>query len=126
QQLTLRSVGRGLPMTYHAELTNPKPPGLIHADGNFGPWDASGPVNTPLSGQYTFRDADLSVFKGIAGILSSNGKFTGELDSIEVKGTTETPDFALKIGGHPMALHTEFEATVDGTNGNTVLHPVRA
>jgi hypothetical protein len=25
-----------------------------------------------------------------------------------------------------MALHTEFEATVDGTNGNTVLHPVHA
>ena len=25
-----------------------------------------------------------------------------------------------------MPLHTEFSATVDGTNGNTVLHPVRA
>jgi len=126
RSLTLRSIGRRQPMTYHAQLSNPKPPGLIHADGKFGPWDADEPDNTPLSGDYIFKDADLSVFKGIAGILSSNGKFTGELDSIEVKGTTETPDFALKIGGHPMALHTEFEATVDGTNGNTVLHPVRA
>ena len=25
-----------------------------------------------------------------------------------------------------MHLRTEFQATVDGTNGNTVLHPVRA
>ena len=90
-KLSLSSVGRGLPMIYHADLTNPKPPGLIHADGKFGPWAASGPVDTPVSGIYTFRDADLSVFKGIAGILSSNGKFTGELDSIEVAGTTETP-----------------------------------
>lgn len=126
RNLTLKTVGKGQPMSYHAELTNPKPPGLIHADGRFGPWDASAPVNTPLSGNYTFRNADLSVFKGISGILSSNGKFTGELDSIEVSGTTETPDFGLKIGSHPMPLHTEFEATVDGTNGNTVLHPVRA
>jgi hypothetical protein len=126
RKLTLRSIGRRQPMTYHAQLTNPKPPGIVNADGKFGPWDADEPDNTPLSGDYTFKDADLSVFKGIAGILSSKGNFTGELDSIEVKGTTETPDFALKIGGHPMALHTEFQATVDGTNGNTVLHPVHA
>lgn len=126
RDLTLHSVGRRQPMLYHAQLTNPKPPGLIHADGQFGPWDADEPDNTPLSGDYTFKDADLSVFSGISGILSSKGSFKGELDSIEVKGTTETPDFALKIGGHPMPLHTEFEATVDGTNGNTVLHPVHA
>ncbi|MDE3195920.1 MAG: hypothetical protein KGN84_06230, partial [Acidobacteriota bacterium] len=126
KNLTLHSVGRRQPMRYHAQLTNPKPPGLIHADGMFGPWDSEAPVNTPVSGKYTFRDADLSVFKGISGILSSNGEYKGELDSIEVKGTTETPDFALKIGGHPVPLHTQFEATVDGTNGNTVLHPVRA
>jgi hypothetical protein len=126
RKLTLHSIGRRQPMTYQAQLTNPKPPGLVHANGKFGPWDADEPDNTPLSGDYTFRNADLSVFKGIAGILSSNGKFAGELDSIEVKGTTETPDFALKIGGHPMMLHTQFEVTVDGTNGNTVLHPVHA
>ncbi|HEY4086446.1 MAG TPA: hypothetical protein VGM43_10940 [Bryobacteraceae bacterium] len=126
RDLTLHSIGRRQPMTYHAQLTNPKPPGLVHADGKFGPWDADEPENTPLSGDYTFKDADLSVFKGIAGILSAKGSFKGELDSIEVKGTTETPDFALKIGGHKMPLHTEFEATVDGTNGNTVLHPVHA
>jgi hypothetical protein len=126
RSLRLRSIGRRQPMTYHAQLTNPKPPGVVHADGKFGPWDADEPDNTPLSGDYTFKDADLSVFKGIAGILSSKGKFGGEMDSIEVKGTTETPDFALKIGGHTLPLHTEFEATVDGTNGNTVLHPVHA
>jgi hypothetical protein len=36
------------------------------------------------------------------------------------------PDFALDTADHPMHLTTEFDATVDGTNGNTVLHPVRA
>ena len=43
-----------------------------------------------------------------------------------MQGTTEVPDFALTIGGQAMPLHTDFEATVDGTNGNTVLHPVHA
>jgi len=125
-RLTLHTVGLGQPMSYHAELTNAKPPGLIHADGGFGPWNSAEPAGTPVNGNYTFRDADLSVFKGITGILSSDGKFTGHLDEIEVTGTTETPDFALTIGGHPVPLHTDFQATVDGTNGNTVLHPVHA
>jgi hypothetical protein len=126
EKLTLRTVGVGQPMTFEAALTNPKPPGLIHSEGNFGPWNALQPSETPVLGKYTFRDADLSIFKGIAGILSSDGQYKGELDRIEVQGVTDTPDFSLKIGGHPMALHTEFQATVDGTNGNTVLHPVHA
>jgi hypothetical protein len=125
-QLTLRTIGIGLPMTFHAVLTNPKPPGLIHSDGRFGPWDALRPADTPLSGTYVFRNAYLSAFKGISGTLSSDGQYTGQLDRLEVKGSTETPDFALTIGGHPMSLHTDFQATVDGTNGNTVLHPVYA
>jgi hypothetical protein len=48
------------------------------------------------------------------------------LSKIEVEGETDTPDFALTRSGTPVALHTSFSATVDGTNGNTLLHPVRA
>lgn len=125
-RLTLRSVGMGLPMSFHAELTNPKPPGLIRSDGRFGPWNADAPSDSPLDGDYTFRDADLSVFKGITGILSSDGIYNGQLGNLEVQGTTDVPDFTLKIAGRKMPLHTEFQATVDGTNGNTVLHPVHA
>jgi hypothetical protein len=126
RELTLHSVGIGQAMTFHARLDNPKPPGAIHSDGKFGPWDAEDPSNTPLSGKYTFRDADLGVFHGIAGTLSSDGQYTGKLARIEVQGSTETPNFALSTGQHPMHLHTDFQATVDGTNGNTVLHPVKA
>lgn len=126
KRLTLRTVGVARPMAFHAELTNPKPPGLIQSDGRFGPWNAAKPAETPLYGNYTLRDADLSVFKGIKGKLSSDGLYNGLLGSLEVQGTTEVPDFALTIGGHAMRLHTDFNATVDGTNGNTVLHPVHA
>ncbi len=70
--------------------------------------------------------ADLGVFHGIAGILSSEGKFGGILEDIDVNGETTTPDFSLSIAGHPLLLKTDFQATVDGTNGDTLLHPVIA
>ncbi len=126
RRLTLHSVGIGLPMTFEAELGNPKPPGLIHSIGHFGPWNSDDPGETPVSGRYTFRDADLSVFSGITGTLASDGNYRGELARIEIEGTTDVPDFSLTTAGHPVHLRTEFAATVDGTNGNTVLHPVHA
>ena len=43
------------------------------------------------------------------------------------RGETDALDFLSRIRlGKPVPLHTEFSATVDGTNGNTLLHPVRA
>jgi hypothetical protein len=126
RELTMHSVGIGQPMTFHAKVENAKPPGLIHTDGHFGPWNADQPRETPLSGHYTFRGADLGVFRGIAGTLSSDGDYQGQLDELAVRGTADVPDFALDIGGHPMHLQTEFDATVDGASGDTRLHPVRA
>jgi hypothetical protein len=126
KSLTLDSAGKNNPMTFHAELMNAKPPGLIRTNGRFGPWASDDPGNTPVSGQYTFRDADLGVFKGIAGTLASDGRFQGQLQRIEVQGTTDVPNFALTLVRHPMHLRTSFSATVDGVNGNTDLHPVKA
>jgi hypothetical protein len=126
RQLKMHSVGIGRPMTFQAKVENPEPPGLIDSEGNIGPWNVSQPGDTPLSGRYSFRDADLGVFKGISGILSSDGRFQGQLGQIEVHGTADVPEFALDTADRPMRLSTEFDATVDGANGNTVLHPVHA
>jgi hypothetical protein len=124
--LRLNSAGIGVAMRYNAALTNPKPPGAIHSVGSFGPWNAEEPGDTPLSGDYTFGKADLGVFAGIAGILNSTGHFDGTLDSIHAKGQASVPDFQLKMAGNPVPLVTQFEALIDGTNGNTILQPVRA
>jgi hypothetical protein len=113
-------------MSFHALLDNAKPPGLIRSDGQFGPWNPDQPGATQVAGRYTFQDADLSVFKGIRGTLSSQGNYHGELDRIDVQGTADVPDFELTTGDRPLHLRTEFAATVDGTNGNTDLHPVHA
>ena len=79
-----------------------------------------------MQGDYSFSHADLSTIKGIGGILSSTGQYTGTLGNIVVHGSTDTPDFRIESGGHPVSLHTEFHAVVDGTSGNTYLRPVNA
>jgi hypothetical protein len=125
-RLVMHSVGLDRPASFTAQLTNSVPPGEIDTKGSFGPWSADDPGQTPLAAEYTFDKADLGVFKGISGILSSTGKFDGVLRKIEVEGKTSTPDFTVTIGGHPLDLETVFSATVDGTNGDTLLHPVTA
>ncbi len=124
--LVMHSVGLDRPAQFTAQLTNAVPPGEIDTQGTFGPWSPDDPGQTPLAAEYTFDKADLGVFKGISGILSSRGKFGGVLEKIEVEGKTSTPDFTVTIGGHPLDLETVFSATVDGTNGDTLLHPVTA
>ena len=125
-ELLMNSAGPGVPLRYSATLTNAKPPGQVQSKGSFGPWDASEPSETPLSGDYDFRSADLGVFKGIAGTLSSTGRFKGKLSEFEVDGETRTPNFRLKSSGNPVPLTTQFHALVDGTNGNTLLQPLDA
>lgn len=83
-------------------------------------------MNDCRSQRYTFQNADLSVFKGISGILSSQGHYDGMLEHIAVQGWTKTPDFSVGISGQPVHLTTEFKAIVDGTDGDTYLQPVKA
>jgi hypothetical protein len=123
-KVRLQTVGTQVAMKYDASLRNAKPPGEIVSDGNFGPWVAGEPGDTPLDGNYIFDKADLGVFKGIAGILHSTGQFEGTLDAITARGEATVPDFRLKSSGNPVPLKTKFEVMVDGTNGNTVLKPV--
>ena len=124
--LLLKSVGASKPFSFHGNLRNAKPVGEIKTKGDFGPWQVDDPGSTPVDGTYTFTDAKLDPFPGIAGTLSSTGKYSGVLGSLEVQGETDTPAFSLDPVGRPVPLHTEFNATVDGTNGDTYLHPVRA
>ncbi len=119
-QMKLTDVSAGGPMHFDAELTNPRPPGTIVTSGSMGPWAVDDPGETPVAGDYRFEHADLSVFKGIAGILSSTGKYQGVLRDLVVDGQTDTPDFKLTHFGTALPLHTEFHAHVDGTNGDTL------
>ena len=124
--LLLTDVGAEKPFDFRGNLTNAKPKGEIETTGKFGPWDLDQPGNTPVSGNYEFTDADLDPFSGIGGTLSSTGKYSGPLDHLAVDGITETPNFSIDPVGRGVPLYTDFSATVDGTDGDTFLHPVRA
>lgn len=125
-QGTLRNVGWSGPLSYSLKVHNPEPPGEIEVHGKFGVWRKGDVGETPISGKYKFDHADLGVYEGIAGTLSSSGKFDGKLGHIDISGTTDTPDFEVKSGRHPVRLTTEFSAYVDATHGDTFLKRVNA
>jgi hypothetical protein len=125
-ELVIKDFSFDSPASFHAVLTNPVPKGQIDCAGRFGPWDAVDPRHTPVSAEYIFSHADMGTIKGLAGTLRSTGKFSGPLDYLNVEGQTETPDFALRMSGHSVNLHTDYQAIVDGTNGDVILKPVIA
>lgn len=136
--LILHPEGHEEPIRFQLQMRNPRPVGTIEATGELGPWRMPDPGRKfdpgalPLQGSYRFRNADLATLRGIAGRLNSEGSFDGILRRVRVRGQSQTPDFRLtRHGVIPPAtvglpLWTRFSATVDGTNGNTVLNAVEA
>jgi hypothetical protein len=125
-KLRMQSAGLGQPMSFRVTLTNPKPAGQVQSSGEFGPWNSDDPSLTPISGNYSFSDADLSTIRGLGGTLSSHGSYEGVLSEIHVHGETDTPNFDLGISGDKLHLKTQFSAVFDGVNGDTLLQPVSA
>ena len=122
----LNNVRWGQPIQYRLKFHNPDPPGEISVSGKFGAWAEGHPQDTPLLGEYSFEKADLGVYGGIAGFLSSQGRFDGKFQHINVSGTTDTPDFEVTSGGRKVKLATHFDAYVDAMHGDTYLNKVEA
>jgi hypothetical protein len=123
---SLSNVGGHGPALYRAKFSNPEPPGEITSSGTFGPWNPDEVGMTAVTGDYLFQNADLGVFHGIAGELSSSGKFSGTLKRIEIQGVTDIPSFSVTSSSHQTRLQTQFHAVVNGENGDTVLQRVAA
>jgi len=122
----LSNVGSDGPASFQAKLSNPEPPGEITTTGKFGPWNPDDVGKVTVSGEYLFQQADLGVFRGIAGLLSSSGKFSGTINRIEVQGLTDMPSFTVTSSSHRVQLKTQFHAVVNGENGDTLLQQVVA
>jgi hypothetical protein len=82
------------------------------------------PQATSLSGSYKFQQANLSVFHGIAGTLSSDGDFGGQLGDVAVRGEVDIPDFKVVTSDHEVHLNSRFRANVNGTNGDIFLKEI--
>jgi hypothetical protein len=108
---------------FTADLSNPTPQGDIKVVGAFGPWQPDEPRLTPIEGSFLF-DADLGSIKGIGGALHAEGTFSGPLEYIKTSGKTRTEGFYLSTGGAKFPLLVDYDAVVDGTNGDTTLEKV--
>lgn len=122
--LVIRSYGPANPWTYRVTLQNAEPPGEINSEGHFGPLNLNDLGSALLSGSYKFQQANLSVFHGIAGTLSSGGDFTGRLGDVAVRGTVDIPDFKVLTSDHQVHLNSWFRAKVNGTNGDLFLNEI--
>src|SRR4051794_39116535 len=113
-------------MSFHARFDNTTPPGQIRSDGQWGPWDDDDPGRTKVSGSYVYQRVNLKVFEGIAGTLSSQGKFSGPLRHTESQGTIDAPDFSVQSSGHAVHMSSHYQVIVDGMNGDTSLTHVES
>jgi hypothetical protein len=122
--VVVRSYGPSNPWSYRVTMQSAEPPGEINSDGHFGPLNLNDLGSTLLSGSYKFQQANLSVFHGIAGTLSSGGDFTGRLGDVAVRGTVDIPDFKVVTSDHEVHLNSRFRANVNGTNGDVFLNEI--
>jgi hypothetical protein len=122
--LVVRSYGPSNPWFYRVTMQNAEPPGKIISNGHFGPLNLNDLGSTPLSGSYKFQQANLSVFHGIAGTLSSDGDFTGRLGDVAARGAVDIPDFKVVTSDHEVHLNSRFRANVNGTNGDVFLNEI--
>jgi hypothetical protein len=120
-RLSLLGVGDQGPLRYDGAFRISEPPGEIATKGQFGPWVSDQPGLTPVTGTYTFRDADLGAFHKLNGTISSDGRFSGTLEHINATGSTDLPNFRITGKGHTIHLSATYDAEVDGRNGDTVL-----
>ena len=125
QHLLLDHVGAG-PVRFRTSLRFTKPSGEIKSQGQLGPWNNDDPARTPVSGEYRFENADLKVFHGLRGILSAQGRFNGNLSSVETAGSLDVPQFHVDGGAHSVHLTTSYRATVAAETADTVLDSVEA
>lgn len=122
----VEGLGGDGPVKFAAEFENPMPTGLVRTSGQFGPWNSQHSEETAVSGKYSLENADLNVFHGIAGQLSSTGEFRGTFKQMQVTGSTNSPQFEITKTHHTLPLATEFTASVDASNGDVVLSEVKA
>lgn len=124
-KLIVHDLEDGKPLQFQARVQVPQPPIEIEAEGEFGPWNAGSGGDSKANGAYTLKSLDLGTFRDIGGIVTSKGNFAGTLRQVTVHGTADTPNFTVSSSGHKIHIAGEFNAIVDGLNGDTNVDALR-
>jgi len=125
-ELAVGNAARNKAMSFRTLLRNPNPPGDLRVSGSVGPLRLGKIGDTPISGTFQFRNADLSVYKIIAGTPSADGRFLGTVGRAQIIGRTEIPNFEVTRSGHSLGVTAEFHAVANGTKGDVSIPSVRA
>ncbi len=121
--LGIRDLQRGHALPFTVDMDNAKPTGRIQATGSFGPLTPKNLGGTTVSGRFSYMQVRLDDIGKLHGTLSAEGRFSGTLDAIEAEATTRTPDFSVGKG-RPVPVDGKAQGTVNGLNGDVVLHRV--
>lgn len=119
--LRVKNFHPGHAADFSAILVSSQPRADIDAAGRLGPWNARDPSFTPLQGTYTMASCDLATLPGLKGILSSQGRFQGVLQRVEIAGDANVAQFSLSVSGRPEPLHASLQAVVDASNGSVAI-----
>jgi len=125
-KLALHDVADTQPLRFETTVQLPKPVAEVEVTGKFGPWRAGQTAQTRLSGSYALHRLDLGSFAGLAGQMIASGKFDGELQGVKVEGSLDAPDFEVRQSKHPVHLVAQYDATVNGLNGDVEIDAARA
>jgi hypothetical protein len=125
-RLALRDVARSQRIGFRVTARIPEPPGTLTASGNLGPWNSVSARLTELSGAFDLKDADLSRYETIAGLLAAKGSFAGNLGRLEVRGDVDTPNFQITQSPNATQLRAKYHVIVDALSGETTIENVDA
>jgi AsmA-like C-terminal region len=125
-KLVLGNIEKQKSITLQTRVRLPQPPADLEVSGRFGPMVQGNAGRIPLFGSYHLTDADLSRFKAIKGILTSQGDFRGTVASCEVRGNAAIPDFEVTSSGHAMPFEAKFDALVNAVQKTVTIRSVSA
>ena len=123
ENLVIRNLQRGRAISYTVDMRSTAPAGHILANGSFGPVNPDDLGSTPVSGDFTFSQVQLTQIGELHGILNVADHFQGKLAAISATATASVPDFAV-ANGRPTALSGTVTCTVSALDGNLQLHAI--
>ncbi len=124
-KLIVHDLAQGRPLHFKGTLQIPHPAAEIEATGEFWPWKAGHGGESKMAGSYELKSLDLGSFEAVGGIVTSNGTFDGILQHVTVKGKAETSNFTVSTSGHQVHITSDFNATVNGLNGDVDVNAAR-
>lgn len=125
-RLALQNLAKNKQVRFEAAMASSNPAARIRAQGVLGPWRAADHAATQASGSFALDGWNLAEYTVLSGKVSANGSFSGTLGNLNTRGRARISQFAVSSSHHPEDLTAEFEATVNGMNGNIGARSVAA